>query len=384
MYHAHQSLSKSDTIPAPPISFLSSVWIDQPAIFSPTFQKESVTVPKNPWVSVPSPLVAAPKPQLRLRPSSPPTVQTKHASFAKQQQAKQLRKAKAEETLSILRHGSYSTSVGTFHNISDVLKSSVENTKTLTPEHRFTPVTNRFSVMEVEVTLETTMRAAKRLWEEVGSGVGCLCFASAKNPGGAFLGGSDGQEESIARGSGYYHCVMKDTTLYDHNRSHKDPFHSDHIIVAPDTPVFRSESSPYMLTAPWKLTVIAAPAVNANLVRERNIPNATVAIAQRMRQRVNRILGAAYEAGVTHLVLGEYGCGTLGNDPYEIAYYFKQALMFPDSPFAGAFQHVVFAITEDATRCRVPCMPSFVALGIWGSLPVDSPAPIRFRLIVSK
>merc|ERR1719498_1476892 len=108
------------------------------------------------------------------------------------------------------------------------------------------------------------------------------------------------------------------------------------------------------------MTVISAPAVNAAVARERNVPNVDLTIEQRMRHRIHRILAAAYDAGVTRLVLGEYGCGSLGNDPNEVARYFRDELMLPSSPFAGAFQHVVFAIQEDTNgRFKIPCLPFF-------------------------
>ena len=71
-----------------------------------------------------------------------------------------------------------------------------------------------------------------------------MSYASVKSPGGAFLAGSAGQEEDIARSSAYYACLAQDPTMYEYNRvsAHKDPFHSDHISVCPNVPVFRNES----------------------------------------------------------------------------------------------------------------------------------------------
>jgi uncharacterized protein (TIGR02452 family) len=68
-----------------------------------------------------------------------------------------------------------------------------------------------------------------------------LSYASVKSPGGAFLAGSAGQEEGIARSSAYYACLVQNTAMYDYNLVHKDPFYSDHISVCPNIPVFRNE-----------------------------------------------------------------------------------------------------------------------------------------------
>jgi uncharacterized protein (TIGR02452 family) len=75
-----------------------------------------------------------------------------------------------------------------------------------------------------------------------GGNVGCLAYASAKNPGGGFLSGSGGQEESIARSSGYYLCAAKSSAIYEYNRVNKDPFHSEHVIVSTNVPVIRDEA----------------------------------------------------------------------------------------------------------------------------------------------
>jgi hypothetical protein len=54
----------------------------------------------------------------------------------------------------------------------------------------------------IEVTAESTLAAAAR----IGSAGAALVFASAKHPGGGFLGGAKAQEESIARSSALYRC----------------------------------------------------------------------------------------------------------------------------------------------------------------------------------
>lgn len=279
------------------------------------------------------------------------------------------RKAVADETLAVLRKGSYTLPNGAEVDVTNPLKEAIERTVCFSPDYYFVEeVEARYPVMTVEVTEETTLQACERLNAEVSGDIGCLAFSSGKNPGGGFLGGSGGQEESIARSSGYYLCVIKDPQLYEYNRSHKDPFHSDHLIVSPNVPVIRDENDPYMLREPWLLTVIAAPAVNAGVVRARNVGNlqAESEIHRRMRNRIRRILGAAYEHGVQRLVLGEYGCGALENNPRDVVRYFKEELLNPTSPFACAFDRIIFAVHDDigtqtCGRQRSPCLPDFTS-----------------------
>eukprot|EP01041_Mallomonas_annulata_P004101 gene4101-8156_t len=158
------------------------------------------------------------------------------------------RKAVADETLISLRRGSYTLPDGREIDVTEQLKKAIEKATCYPPNYYFIEeVEARFPAMIIEVSEETTLQACRRLFEETGGNVGCLAFSSGKNPGGGFLGGSGGQEESIARSSGYYLCVIKDPQLYEYNRSHKDPFHSDHLIVSPEVPVIRQEAEPYTL-----------------------------------------------------------------------------------------------------------------------------------------
>ena len=289
----------------PSCDCLCSFWIDKPAIFAPMFYPElaAYKIKVDAW-----PLNNIWRESMPLQTIQP--VDTP-------QKLKAARKAAADETVAILRKGKYRTGRGEEIDISREIQQAVSSSVCYPPEHKFeeVEVTPRYPSMDIEVINECTLRACRDVYMKYGDEVGCLTFASGKNPGGAFLGGSDGQEESIARSSAYYHCVIKDASLYEFNRLNKDPFQSDHLIAVPHMPVFRQDSAPYALCEPWAITSISAPAVNASLVRERNLPDSEKRIGQRMRVRVRRILLAAYKHNVRNLVLGEYGCGSLGNDP---------------------------------------------------------------------
>jgi len=105
--------------------------------------------------------------------------------------------------------------------------------------------------------------------------------------------------------------------------------------------------------------------VNSGIARERLGMEAEELIHSRMKARVHRILASAHMHGVRNLVLGEYGCGALENNPRHVVEYFKNALLLPDSPFAGAFDRVVFSIhdeigSQSCGRQRIPCLPYFV------------------------
>src|SRR5205814_7920498 len=93
-----------------------------------------------------------------------------------------------------------------------------------------------------QVVNRTTLDAARRLLDlDPGADVLCLNFASAKHPGGGFLGGARAQEESLARSSGLYPCIAPMREMYDFNRSCGTCLSSDYLLHSPRAPVFRDE-----------------------------------------------------------------------------------------------------------------------------------------------
>ncbi|MFN2323948.1 MAG: TIGR02452 family protein, partial [Trueperaceae bacterium] len=65
--------------------------------------------------------------------------------------------------------------------------------------------------------------------------------------------------------------------------------------------------------------------------------------ADLLRARIHRVLAIAHAYGYRALVLGAWGCGAFANDPHRTAEDFRAAL---EGPFDGAFEEVVFAITD--------------------------------------
>ncbi|MGV2883158.1 TIGR02452 family protein [Paenibacillus taichungensis] len=199
------------------------------------------------------------------------------------------------------------------------------------------------SAVRIEVTSETTLAAASRLSVDEGrKDVVCLNFASAKNPGGGFLGGSQAQEESLARATGLYPCVAQMNEMYDYNRKQRSCLYSDYMIYSPAVPVIRDDED-RLLDKYYLTSFITAPAVNAGVVREREGAD-DQQIESVMKGRIRYILDVAALHGHRTIVLGAYGCGVFRNDPADVAKYFHDVLV--EENFRHSFERIVFAVLD--------------------------------------
>jgi uncharacterized protein (TIGR02452 family) len=195
---------------------------------------------------------------------------------------------------------------------------------------------------EVRVQNATTLEAAAQLAAEFGR-VGVLNFASARNPGGGFLGGSQAQEESLARSSGLYPCLTQFAEMYSYNSlPTSTALYSDHLIYSPGVPVLRTDDGQWR-PQPLLLDIITAPAVNAGALA-RNAPDLLPQLVPTMRQRLRLVLAAAARHGAEALVLGAWGCGVFANDPVQIAQLFTEALAEPT--IRGRFRCITFAVFD--------------------------------------
>jgi uncharacterized protein (TIGR02452 family) len=259
----------------------------------------------------------------------------------------------ARETLGILEAGTYDSPHGNLVNIASDLDYAVKNTRLYCP-HQFPEVfaqrdkklgaISGAAAIGTKVVNATTLAASRQLVEEDRhSDVLCLNFASAKNPGGGFLNGSQAQEESLARASGLYAAIHPHHTMYETNKRYRSSLYTDHMIYSPKVPVFRDDFD-RLLESPWRVSMLTVPAVNAGAICEQepeNIPR----IQETMLRRMEKLLSVAVVNGHGTLVLGAWGCGVFRNDPAQVARWFHYHLIENHS-FRNAFETVWFAVPE--------------------------------------
>lgn len=251
-----------------------------------------------------------------------------------------------KETVEIVNRGAYTLRSGAVVSIEEGVARAIAGTRLFRPGDfdrlSWGPGAGH-GACRVEVTGETTGAAGRRLVEGEGvRDVVALNFASAKNPGGGFLGGAKAQEEDLARCSALYACQITQRAYYDANRATGSMLYTDHIIYSPDVPFFRDERLD-LLERPFLLSIITAPAPNAGEAQKHG-RGESARVREVLASRAGKVLSVAASMGHRTLVLGAWGCGVFRNDPRDVAGAFGDWLSH--DRFRGAFDRVVFAVYD--------------------------------------
>jgi len=249
----------------------------------------------------------------------------------------------AKQTVEICDAGYYVARNGLRVNIGADLARARDETILYSPEKQpASRQADRTRETRFEVRNETAFEAIARLGA-AGGHLGCLNFASAKNPGGGFLNGSLAQEEALACASGLYPCLLAAPLYYERNRAQRSALYLDLAIFSPLVPFFRDDAGE-LLEKPILASVITAPAPNAGAIAH-NEPGNLRQVEPTMQRRAELVLNIASAHQVDRLILGAWGCGVFRNDPRKVAAIFASLLKSPGK-FAGAFTEVVFAVFD--------------------------------------
>lgn len=242
------------------------------------------------------------------------------------------------ETLSIVDNGKY------IINKNEYFINKIPVTKFYNQKYSYNEYNLPKNEKKVSITKETTLEAANRLIQE-GKEVCILNFASATNPGGGFLKGSNAQEESICRSSNLYYELKKCVEYYVTNKNLGNPLYTDCIIYSKDITCFRDKN--YNLCNPYILNVVTAPAVMNKIAMQRKEKEEKV--LKTMENRIEKILKVMIENNQKNIVLGAFGSGAFQNNPDKISKIFLKLLI--DKGYISCFDNVLFAIIDRDEEC---------------------------------
>ena len=261
---------------------------------------------------------------------------------------KETNKLIAERTLRIIEEGMYAFEDEKIP-VEQQIQHSVEQTVTIAPD--------AFDQLELEegtgfstsILFKNGTTIEALLEETSGVKIGVLNFASAKNPGGGFLGGASAQEESLARSSSLYASLIKDETMYSFNRGRSTYLYSDYMIYSPEV-VFWMDDSGKALRTPVIADVITTPAPNKGAMIQNRRPEQIEELEKVFKIRMDKMLRLAASRKVECLILGAWGCGVFQNNPAEVAGYFQELLT---GKYADNFRKVVFAVRDSSKNQAV-------------------------------
>lgn len=175
---------------------------------------------------------------------------------------------------------------------------------------------------------------------QLGQKMAVLNFSSYKNPGGQFLNGSRAQEESLCHASTLYNVLSRNQYFYDYNKKDLNrALYRNAALYSPDI-IFECPSGHSI-----KCDVITCAAPNftaaSKYCKVSSAENTTV-----LRSRIRYVLQIAAATHIDILILGAYGCGVFGQNPYEVAAIFNELLFNEFS----CFNRVIFAVPADTVH----------------------------------
>lgn len=263
----------------------------------------------------------------------------------------------AKAQIDILKQGNYTALSGKQVDISASLEAAVKGTEyypgnrfrregdpDVMPFHQIPLKTGNGIIPTIEVTNETTAQAAVRLGTLGKTDLVALNFAAARNVGGGFLAGASAQEEDLCRCSGLYSCLKSKPMFYNENILSEDTLYTDGILYSPKVPFIRDEHLLF-LENPFELSILTAPAPNLTAMKapktwqEEEELDATIYAT--LLNRAKKILQVAELQGHKNVILGAWGCGAFGNNVYQVASVFAEALS--KVPY---FEHICFAVYD--------------------------------------
>ena len=236
--------------------------------------------------------------------------------------------------------------IETNKDLKELNKIGIDNTVFIEPEKFNFTESKRRDLTKISLINDRTFNAAKKYkLNHKNKKVCVLNFASATNPGGGVVNGSNAQEECLCRCSTLYHALKKEdiyNKYYKYNKDNFNYYYNNNIIYSKNISVFKEDTVlPTFIEDKknWFLSdVITCAAPNLRNVEKVNQNE----LRKILEDRIRYIIKVAIENKTDCLVLGAFGCGAFKNPPFIVASAFKKVLI--DEGLLTYFDEVVFAV----------------------------------------
>jgi len=158
-----------------------------------------------------------------------------------------------------------------------------------------------------------------------------MIMGNSYRKGGGYLNGAAAQEESICRRTNLHHCF--ETLQYPINEFGN--VYIRNLRILKDVNHLPCEIIGYCDA------IIACALQHPTLGRHGNLSNSDFNIT---KNKLRAMFYSCLNHGMTHLVLGAFGCGAFGNPPHQIAQIYLELLT---SEFLNKFEVVMFSIIDN-------------------------------------
>lgn len=172
-----------------------------------------------------------------------------------------------------------------------------------------------------------------------------LNFASARNPGGGFLSGSQAQEEAIAKTSNMYMSIKDVKEYYNNPKHHQSGYYDSDVIYSSDLKMFKNSYGDEVSPVPFEM--VTSCAVNVKSLKEVDKKR----IEEEMIERIENIFELAIRQDVETFIVGAWGCGVFKNEPEDIATFFSKVMK--NERYKNKIDHIIFSIFKDENMIEI-------------------------------
>lgn len=261
-------------------------------------------------------------------------------------------KSIALDTVSIIDKGEYVTHDGKEIYIGYDVKLMVDNSHIF-----YLPRKLNFAILNKRMPRGLDIRFSKRTtyqslvdYKKEFDSVFVLNFASAKNPGGGFLHGSSAQEESLARVSGLFKCLVNQKGFYEKSRKNdNNGLYYNQAIYSPSVPFIRDCNKEETLVEPVYADVITCAAVNRGIaINKVSEDLIKLEMVNRIKTVVELFIRQSNPSKKNVLILGAFGCGVFKNNPSDVAKAFNYVFDLYKNELLDVDLIIDFSISDDS------------------------------------